>query len=153
MQETGQVIALDKGRAVVRLDRREKCGECTACRSFGDGTMRLFAENPHGAQVGDWVTVAVEPQQVIGNSLLVFIFPILALIGGYAVGRIFFEPSGSSESTGIIGAIGGLFVSAGVLKWIDWRRSDSPLGARIVSLTGAQNGSSFAINSENNPEC
>ncbi|HNR67850.1 MAG TPA: SoxR reducing system RseC family protein [bacterium] len=133
MQESGIVLAVEGNRARVRLNRSEKCGECGLCDCFGDGGMRLTAENALGAKIGDQVTVFVQPKQLIGHSFLLFLFPIAALIAGYFVGRSVLASPDSAEGPGILGAFVGLLAAAGVIKWFDSRRTAAPFAARIIA--------------------
>ncbi len=112
MIESGIVNRIKDNRAWVTVVKGEQCQGCNACKSFGEGSAEVIADNRVGAKQGDRVEVEVAPEKVIGHSIVVFIFPIIALIIGYFVGSKYLINWGvSSEGGGIIGSLGLMVIS------------------------------------------
>jgi sigma-E factor negative regulatory protein RseC len=130
MHETGTIISTDGTKAVIQLDRGDKCEGCNVCHAFGENKMQLEATNTIGAKVGDWVNVVVEPKQVVKSSLLIFIFPLIMMLIGYAVAVKFIPPF--SEGIGIIGAFTALALAFVFIKITDRRRNPDDMTSAII---------------------
>ncbi len=115
-------MAAEGERAVVQINRGAQCRGCTACSAFGEGAMRLEALNPVGALPGDQVEVRVEPRRVVRNAMLVFIFPLIMMVGGYFVGSALHRRP--EELYGIAGSTAGLVLAFLLLKLIDRRAAE-----------------------------
>ncbi|MCR4437754.1 MAG: SoxR reducing system RseC family protein [bacterium] len=102
MRECGEVVAVAGEFAQVKVIRGDKCGECRVCQALGEGGGVMEARNTIGAAVGDMVEVEVNPKVVVGHSFLLFIFPLLLFLVGYALGRAVPWPGFmSAEARGI----------------------------------------------------
>ena len=130
MQETGTIISTDGNKAVIQLDRGDKCDGCNVCHAFGENKMQLEASNNINAKVGDWVHVVVEPKQVVKSSLLIFMFPLLMMLIGYFVAVRFIPPF--TEGIGIVGAFGGLALAFVFIKITDKRRNPDDMNVAII---------------------
>ncbi len=66
----------------------EACASQGACKVLGGGKeMEVEAFNAAQAKPGDQVLLTLEDQSLIKLSFLVYMFPILALIAGAALGQ------------------------------------------------------------------
>ncbi len=130
MQETGTIISTHGNKAVIQLNRGEKCDGCNVCSAFGENKMQLEALNSIGAAVGDWVQVVVQPQQVIKSSMLIFILPLFMMLAGYFVAVRFIPPH--SEGVGIVGAFTALALAFVVIKLTDKRRHPDDINPAII---------------------
>ncbi len=64
------------------------CGSHDACKVLGGGKeMEVEALNTAQARPGDQVLLTIEGQSLVKVSFLVYMFPILALILGAAIGQ------------------------------------------------------------------
>ena len=64
------------------------CGSHGACKALGGGKeMEVEALNAVQARPGDQVLLTLEDQSLVKLSFLVYLFPILALIAGAALGQ------------------------------------------------------------------
>jgi sigma-E factor negative regulatory protein RseC len=125
MLETGIIMAKSGNIATIVLARSEKCKDCSACSIFGENSVRIDARNDLDAAIGDAVEVEIESKHVIGHSFLLFLFPILAMIGGYFAGmRLAGITKIKGEGSGIIGAFAMLCLSFLCIKLYDlyWRK-------------------------------
>lgn len=74
------------GTALVLCRRESACGgNCAQCGGCGDGqkTLEVTARNPIGAKPGDRVILETATGEVLGLVAVVYLVPILLLIGGY----------------------------------------------------------------------
>ena len=80
---------LPEGKAEIFLIRESACsGDCHKCSGCGAAkeTMIAEAENPIGAQAGDFVKVATSSGQILGMAMLVYAMPLVLFFAGYALG-------------------------------------------------------------------
>lgn len=109
IEEQGVVIARDRHHADVLITKdAEECGACKACEMFGKNTLRIHAYNGKNADVGDRVKVVITESRVIG-SVVVYILPLLFMVGGYYLMGYLIAPvilglTMGAETAGIIGA-------------------------------------------------
>jgi len=91
ISEQGIVKKTIGTKAWVVTTRSEMCEACAsqgACKVLGGGKeMEVEAINTAQAKPGDQVLLTLENQSLIKLSFLVYMFPILALIAGAALGQ------------------------------------------------------------------
>jgi sigma-E factor negative regulatory protein RseC len=121
MRHLGKIVAVYGQVAEIQIAKSNQCAGCTACDMWDtQGPLRISAKNSVQAQMGDLVEVEIAPAQVIGSSLLVFLFPVVALMVGYWLGtRLAPELQISGEGAGILGALSFLVLSFGVIFLYD----------------------------------
>lgn len=89
--EEGMVKKTMGDKAWVVTTRSEMCEACAsqgACKVLGGGKeMEVEAINAAKARPGDQVLLTLEDQSLVKLSFLVYMFPILALIAGAALGQ------------------------------------------------------------------
>ncbi|ABA89066.1 membrane protein RseC [Syntrophotalea carbinolica DSM 2380] len=93
MQETGTVVELRGCHVAMVLCRKSTfCAGCAAmglCHVGDDGrSMLVETHNVLGAVVGDKVRLASRAGQFLLASFLLYVVPLLALIGGAVLGEI-----------------------------------------------------------------
>jgi len=91
LNEEGTVKRTRGNRAWVVTKRSTMCESCSshgACKVLGGGKeMEVEAINIINAKVGDQVLLTLQEQSLVKLSFLVYMFPILALITGAALGQ------------------------------------------------------------------
>ena len=91
MTEEGMVKRTMGSKAWVVTMRSEMCESCSshgACHVLGGSKdMEVEALNLVQARPGDQVLLTLEDQSLVKLSFLVYLFPILALIAGAALGQ------------------------------------------------------------------
>ena len=89
MRELGEIIRLDDGKGVVRMDPHggcEKCGLNGFCHATGSGKRELVLSlGGKDYKRGELVEIETAPGSVITAAFLVFIFPLILSITAYAV--------------------------------------------------------------------
>lgn len=113
MQQRATVTRLlPAGRAELTVRRKSACsGDCHRCGGCGtvEQTLRLTAENPIGAQVGDRVLVESASGVVLTAAALVYLLPLAAFLGGYlaalSLGAWAFAVGGVCFALGLLPAL------------------------------------------------
>lgn len=139
MRETGVVVRTDGARALIRMTRGSQCEGCNICKNLGQNHPEVEAENQISAHPGDWVDVEINPKHIVGHSLLLFIFPLIALFAGYFIGvKIDFGFAGSVENQGVVMAIIFLIGSFGIIKLYDglFQRSQKQTAVVVTTRPG-----------------
>jgi len=112
--ESGIVIEISEGRAVVRLERRDKCHSCTICKPAEDG-MLMEAKDSIGVAPGDHVLINRPAEAIVKATFLIFGIPLLAMVGGALLFRFVFPDKGEGiwalgGGLGLIGSFGALLL-------------------------------------------
>ncbi len=122
MREEGIVTEVSGGTAKVAIEPKPHCEHCNLC-SRGDGGKRVVeANNAPSASPGDRVAIEVSPAQIVGTSLIVYAFPLAALVIGVALGYALSEALGIPEKKDLVGlALGaaGFLLAVLVIKAYD----------------------------------
>ncbi len=95
------------------------CAACASrknCSGAGSGkTRKVEVVNLAGAKVGDRVHVSIKSSALLKAIFLLYLFPILCMVGGGLVGQIVSRTTGTNESiTSMIAAVG-CFIAAMVV--------------------------------------
>ena len=113
MEQIVTVRALyDDGTAEIVCRRASACsGDCGHCGGCTDAqTVLARANNPIGAKPGDRVVVESASTQVLGAAVVVYLLPLLLLLGGYGLARG-------------VGAAAGFALGLLLAVWMDRRRA------------------------------
>jgi sigma-E factor negative regulatory protein RseC len=148
IEQTGVVISVQGDMAEVEGQRRSACGGCAAsgacgtsliARYLGRKRMLLRAHNPIGAGPGDPVVLGLPEGALLQASFVVYLVPLLAMIGGGIVGdyiAALFAPS-YAQSSSVLGGLGAL---AAALWWLGrfsrTKSSDDLYRPRIIRRAG-----------------
>ena len=109
--EQGIVIKTDSRTAWVKTIKSANCAGCSAkgfCHTKNVGEeMEVNAINEAGARKGDRIVLSFETSSLLKATFLLYVFPILLLIIGAAIGqeiapKFDFNPSGFSAIMGFI---------------------------------------------------
>lgn len=84
MNQRGYVIELVDGTtAKIKLQKHSACAACGKCASSADKKdIIVEVDNNIGAKVGDYVEVNMDSVNVIKAAAIVYIVPLIALLGG-----------------------------------------------------------------------
>ncbi len=92
MTESGIVIGIDSGMALVRINRKAACQSCGMCgMTSGSPHADVRAQNSMGAKEGDVVTVRFFPRGGLISGALLFVLPLLLAGLGLFIGRMISE--------------------------------------------------------------
>lgn len=95
MKQMATVLRADNDEALVRVQRSEACGSCHACSLWSDKSeyIDLTVKNTYEAQEGDLVELDLDAPDVLRASFVMYIIPLIAMMGGVLLGYYVFAPS------------------------------------------------------------
>ena len=108
--EEGVIEKIVKEKAVVRIRKSSACAQCEsrgACQVLSDRAVHVEVKNDLDASVGDCVQLSVPAGSLIKLSLLVYFFPVVALLVGALAGSAWarFFHLDSTLASILVGAI------------------------------------------------
>ena len=109
MQEVGIVKSIEGSTARVMITREgSPCDSCTqdAC-TIPEKGIETEAINIAGAKVGQKVKVAMTSYTFYKGALIIYIMPVVALIGGAILGKMYLPAYINVRDTDLLAAIGG----------------------------------------------
>ncbi|AGB42014.1 Positive regulator of sigma E activity [Halobacteroides halobius DSM 5150] len=81
MKRFAQVIDVKGQTATVRVTKHSSCDKCGECSNADD--LTLTVTNDIEAKAGDMVTLEMKGSNISSAAVVVYLVPILGLIGGY----------------------------------------------------------------------
>ena len=112
MDHFGRVIKPVGGdKAVVKIRQNSACGKCGKCSfmiSDSSGEMLVEAKNPVGAQSGQLVKIESKSADVLIAALLVYILPLVGLVGGLFWGNNWAQNASMAINAELFGLMVGL---------------------------------------------
>ncbi len=140
-EHKGEVIGVEGGEAIVRLEANESCGSylTCACCAWSAREPRVIRV-PHGdlAQ-GDAVRVFIPTYAGYLSVLLVFVLPVVLFVAGLIVGGQFEDGSGAHGMPTVIGGLFGFALA--VLLAVLANRRLMAAGSVEVVRTGPEDSS------------
>ena len=84
MNQRGYIIELVDGTtAKIKMQKHSACAACGKCASSTDKKdIIVEVDNTLGAKVGDYVEVNMDSVNVIKAASIIYIIPLIALLGG-----------------------------------------------------------------------
>ncbi|MCF8111751.1 MAG: SoxR reducing system RseC family protein [Desulfobacteraceae bacterium] len=131
-RQVGVVTEVKENSAMVKTNRAPACHGCSqqnTCQIMGGGReMEIEVLNPVHAKAGDTVTLEYGSGRRLGLSLLIYIFPIFALVIGAVLGNYSAPALGADPSmlAALIGFIG-LILALGVLLAMEKKAKQSDI--------------------------
>ncbi len=115
-KEVGKISKVEGNWMTVQLRTGEQCEVCaakSACSFGGPKSKYRFIHIPvvQGFQEGNLVYLEYPEKSKIIAALIVFLLPILMILAGYAIANQISQ----IPNSGVFGALGGFFLSIGVL--------------------------------------
>ncbi len=128
IEEHAQVVAVQGDAAWVETQRGSACGSCAAHAGCGSAALgKLIGRRPTsvrvlntaGALPGEEVVIGIDESALVRGSVLVYLVPLLALLGGAILGEAWWRPyAGGGEWPVIVAAVAGLALG---LAWVRGR--------------------------------
>ena len=118
------------GMAQVIHVRQSACsGDCHKCSGCGAAqeTMLLDAENPIGAEAGDFVTVRADTGPVLKGAAVLYMLPLALFFVGYVLGLLAWNRGG---------LVGCLAFVLGVLLAVAYDRRVAAKHQTVYTITG-----------------
>lgn len=89
INKRGIVSDVNGDRLEVLLTRSSACGDCSSCGGCEVKTINVDLKNDIDAKVGDFVELEYDNSIFLKSTILVYLFPLIMLIVGVAIGYIF----------------------------------------------------------------
>ncbi len=95
IEETGQIVEADERYAWVEAASSNSCSHCAANQACGTASLqkwfkrkpnRLRVINNHDVKAGERVVVGIPEQALVKGSFLIYMLPLLCLIGAAIAG-------------------------------------------------------------------
>jgi len=138
--EHGIVTEVSADAAWVKTSRSASCEGCASkgsCMSKGTD-MIVKTVNSAGAKVGDKVVVSLKTGAFLRATFLIYLFPVLCLVGGAVLGHVAAGHLGVNASgLASAAALGSLAAAAVVVKRYGGRMAgDETYQPKIVRIIG-----------------
>jgi sigma-E factor negative regulatory protein RseC len=144
--ETGRVVAVEPEALWVETIRQSICGSCAANKGCGHGLLNRIGDGrtgyvrvlpgptgTAGCAVDDQVRISIPEQVILRGSLVVYVLPLLFMLGG-AAGADGLWPAGSQLAS-VCGAAVGLALGFAAVRWHAWRhRRDAALQPTLLEV-------------------
>ena len=117
--DVGRVVDIQNGLAVVEYSRSDACNTCKLkafCFQKGGDVNKLTMKNNLNVKKGDMIQFEISPQMRMLSSFLVFILPVVFMIGSYFLCR---SAIGLSENISIVVSLISIAVAFIIVKIID----------------------------------
>lgn len=148
MTGRGIIIAKQGDMVQIEVQPASNCSSCKACIGIDKKSFLLAAHNDIAADVGEEVYFSVRPHRVVGYSLLIFILPLMMMVGGYFFGMSCLpQPQTVKEGFAILTAIMGLIFGFLLVKGYDtfWAKRHQCI-ARVIGRTSQMDFEGFLCN-------
>lgn len=142
MIETRAIVIRVEGKeALVESTQGGGCGHCDSENGCGSGKLsQLFCTEPRrfrvlnesNAQVGAMVQVTLAEGVLLRSALLMYMLPLVFLLGGAVVGAHWAEDSAGSEIFSAAGGFAGLALGFAMAKVMALRRSLSSVATPVI---------------------
>jgi len=138
--DVGTVVDIQNGFAIVEYSRSDACNTCKLkpfCFQRGGDVNTLTMKNELNVKKGDKIQFEISPQMRILSSFLVFILPIIFMIGSYLLCK---SAIGLSESISIIVSLVSIAVAFILVKIIDGQiKKKAMIQPKMVALVSSKN--------------
>ncbi|MCP5189780.1 MAG: SoxR reducing system RseC family protein [Pseudomonadales bacterium] len=136
--ETGRVVAVEADALWVETIRRSTCGGCAARQGCGHGLLNRIGDGRSGyirvlrgpstqrdsCQVNDQVRISIPEQVILRGSAVVYLLPLLCMLATAALAEQVLPAA--PQAGAAIGALVGLAVGFGLVRWHAWRHRHDP---------------------------
>ena len=125
MKEQFEVIALENETMTLKVNRSGGCHSCEASSGCGTGILANYFDHysvfnkpiQSGVAVGDFVTLEISSAELFSRAFMLYIFPILSLFAGSAIGMSLFPATELWQiSFSLVGFIGALLLTKYFVK-------------------------------------
>jgi sigma-E factor negative regulatory protein RseC len=135
MREIGKVLRNDETGIDIQMESSQACETCNACFINKNRQQILHLDKTISAKPGEIVEIEVHPGFALKSAFIIFIFPLLMLIGGYFLFENFVDiPGLNSLHEGLLGALLGFSLCYLAIFIYDKHlgKSDSRESVRII---------------------
>ena len=135
--EIGRIVGLEEDGLWVETIRSSTCGTCAAQKGCGHGLLNKISNGKRGYirvlpgdqaisdySLDDQVLISIPEEIILRGSFIAYVLPLAVMfVGALVAGQIF---PGSQDGLTALGAIGGLALGFGLVRWHGARHRDDP---------------------------
>ncbi len=123
IEESAVVVEVRGHQALLQTQRKSACQSCSVKSGCGTSTLskvvgkrssQFVVENTLQVKPGDEVVVAIEENALVQGSMLVYLFPLLLMLGFGLLTEWLF----ANELLTILSALAGLLVSMWLVRYL-----------------------------------
>lgn len=123
IEETARVVSSEAGHVWVEAERKSSCGHCSARAGCGTSVLdQVLGRKPMrfrlsdgglGLQAGDRVVIGIEDSVLMRGSLMVYLMPLVFMLGGALAGEAAAPQWGGGEGVVVLAGLVGLLAGLG----------------------------------------
>ncbi len=127
IEETARVIAIENNQLLLEAETRAACNACAARQGCGTSVLskwvgrkftRFQAPNTVNARVGDEVVVGLAEEAMLKGSVLVYLLPLLAMIGfALLADSLVSNDTASRDLLVLVSAVAGFALMLFISRW------------------------------------
>lgn len=127
IEERARVIAIEDDNLLLEAETRAACNACAAKQGCGTSVLsrwvgrkftRFQAPNTVNAQVGDEVVVGLAEEAMLKGSVLVYLLPLLAMIGfALLADSLISTDAASRDLLVVVSAVAGFALMLFISRW------------------------------------
>ena len=87
--EKGKVVTIKGEKVRVVLPSSKGCEKCGLCKKVSDNLMEIELYYKGDIKPGSNVRIYISPSVIIFSSFMLYILPLIFLVAGYYVGKLF----------------------------------------------------------------
>lgn len=142
IEETARVVTCQEPFAWVETNRRSACDSCSMNKGCGTGALsKVFGEkrarlkvlNKINAREGENVLIGINESALLGGSLLVYLLPIVSLLGFALLGELMAKQL-LIENTDLFPILFGLFGLALSMWWVRRKTANLEQASRFQAV-------------------
>lgn len=148
MRTLATVVAVDSGQITVSCQQETSCGHCASRDSCGTGIVsKAMLGRSHQINIstnekiilGQVVEIGLSERSMLSSALLVYMLPLLFLVGGSLIGQYIFIDLAASSQLGVIVSAAvattvGLMIARYYAKRLDGDAAYKPSLIRVLGL-------------------
>jgi sigma-E factor negative regulatory protein RseC len=127
IEEKARVIAIENNQLLLEAETRTACNACAAKQGCGTSVLskwvgrkftRFQAPNTVNARVGDEVVVGLAEEAMLKGSVLVYLLPLLAMIGfALLADGLISADTASRDLLVLVSAVAGFALMLYISRW------------------------------------
>jgi len=127
IEENARVIAIENNQLLLEAETKAACNACAAKQGCGTSVLskwvgrkftRFQAPNTVNAQVGDEVVVGLAEEAMLKGSVLVYLLPLLAMIGfALLADSLISTDTASRDLLVLVSAVAGFALMLFISRW------------------------------------
>ncbi|SMY36313.1 SoxR reducing system RseC family protein [Photobacterium andalusiense] len=148
MRTLATVVAVDSGYITVSCQQQTSCGHCASRDSCGTGIVSkampgrshlITIDTNEKITLGQVVEIGLSERSMLSSALLVYMLPLLFLVGGSLLGQYLFVDLAASNQLGVIvsavvATTIGLLIARHYAKRLDGDAAYKPSLIRVLGL-------------------